>query len=379
MRSGDRHESSRVVVAPREGLDRRRGERRSPLRIALIGCGGIAHDHVRAIHQLASRLDVELAAVCDRSPATARWFGDRYGASWFTDAKTMLGEVEPDVVHVLTPPASHLPLAHLSLEAGADVLVEKPLASSASEVAQLFDVAERNGRLLVENQNYRFNDEVSWLMSQIRLDRLGRIVEVETSMAIDLSNTRFADPNVPSPVGHLRGGAIRDFLPHLCGLVLALADEAAPADVRARWRNLSGNPALVHDELDATMELGSVWARIRFTGNTFPVHFRVAVRGSAGTASVDLFQPQRHLHVLRGPSLISPLLDMAVDGGGLVRSSMRNFSSKVLQHTPLHGIARLLEQFYAAAALGAPLPLRRDQIERSTALADAIASKAGDK
>src|SRR6476469_3987712 len=94
------------------------------MKVALIGAGQIARQHLTCLTTLPS---IELAAVCDLSPATAEAAAERYGIqAWFTDHRAMLERVRPDVVHVTTPPTSHFKLAFDSVDAGAHVVVVTP-------------------------------------------------------------------------------------------------------------------------------------------------------------------------------------------------------------------------------------------------------------
>ena len=79
------------------------------VKAALIGAGQIARQHLTCLKTLPG---VELAAICDLSPAAAEAAAERYGIrAWFTDHRAMLEKVRPDVVHVTTPPTSHFGLA----------------------------------------------------------------------------------------------------------------------------------------------------------------------------------------------------------------------------------------------------------------------------
>ena len=100
------------------------------MKAALIGAGQIARQHLACLKTLPG---VELTAICDLSPATAEAAAERYGVrAWFTDHRAMLQKVQPDVVHVTTPPISHFRLAMDSFDAGANVIVEKPAAGRSN-------------------------------------------------------------------------------------------------------------------------------------------------------------------------------------------------------------------------------------------------------
>src|SRR5262245_55998949 len=115
---------------------------RPVMRAALIGCGKIAKMHVSAL----AGAGVELVAVGDRDPQRAAQIAALApGARAYGDFDALLADVRPDVVHVLTSPTSHAALAIKAAEAGAHVLVEKPVALSTAEADAMIDAACANG------------------------------------------------------------------------------------------------------------------------------------------------------------------------------------------------------------------------------------------
>ena len=340
-----------------------------PLRSAVIGCGAISKEH---LDYLAHSPRAEIVGVCDLSPAIAEWTAQRYETSAFTDHSQMLALTAPQVVHVLTPPRSHLSLALQSLDAGAHVVVEKPIAASASEVERLYDAADQHGLLVIENQNYRFNDGVTDVRALIDAGSLGTVTEVDVRIQKHLADTRFADPNIPNPLNHLAGGALRDFLPHMVGLVLDLSGATTVEDVTARWRSELANDALGLDGLDASFTANGTIGRLYFSSTSDPEGFTVTVRGTHGTVMIDLWQPHQLRYLRRGPAVLNPLLNQMASGSALVRSAVRGFGDKVMQHLPYHGIERLLDAFYLAVQTGGNPPLNRDDIALTARTVDVI-------
>ena len=99
------------------------------LRIGIVGCGKIADGHVEQI-RATGRGDV--VAVCDREPLMVEQLAERMRIPGrHTDLATMLANERLDVVHVATPPDSHLPIARQAMEAGCHVFMEKPFALTA--------------------------------------------------------------------------------------------------------------------------------------------------------------------------------------------------------------------------------------------------------
>jgi len=118
-----------------------------PLRVAVIGVGYMGRFHAEKVAELA-RVDgsVELAAVADRHLDRARTVGDAHGVLATTELKEALAAAEAAIVAV--PTAAHAELVAHALEAGLDVLVEKPIATTLAEAEQLVALAEMRGRVL---------------------------------------------------------------------------------------------------------------------------------------------------------------------------------------------------------------------------------------
>lgn len=347
-----------------------------PLRTALVGCGAIAAQHLAFLAGEGSSA-AQLVGVCDLSSAAANYTAQRYGTAAFTDAGTMLQALQPDVVHVLTPPRSHRPLVELALRAGAHVLCEKPIATSGDDLAAMLALADASGLTLTENHNYLFNDPVLAVDRIIAEGRIGEVVEVEVLFALGVTEGgRFVDPNVPSPVAHLAGGAVHDFLTHLSYLTLHFLGAGEPTAATARWRNLSGKPQAGFDDLAASFEVGQRLGVVRFTAAARPECATIRVRGTKGTVETDLYQPYLRLDVPRSRAQLSSVVNQVVNGISLAAAGGRGLRNKVLQHTPYHGLHRFLAAFYGNLQ-GGPAPVSRAELIRTTALIDALIAGQG--
>lgn len=357
-----------------------------PLRAAVVGTGGISQEHLSflagrtLIGPVADR--ARLAAVCDLSAAAAAYAARTFGADEsFTDLELLLETIKPDVVHVLTPPASHLALASRCLEAGAHVLCEKPITPSRAELDRLLEVAHRNGRRIMESQNYRFNAAIVHILAAIGRGELGAVREVEIRIALPVTDPhgRFGDPNLPNPIHQMPAGVIHDFTTHFASLLGALAPGVRFERVAAAWSRHGANPQFRFDDLDALLigpgPDGPVHARLRFDARTFPDAFTVVVRGSEGTAETDLFQP--YLRVVRprpGGSKLSPIVNHVVNGLSMARSGVRNLGQRLVQQGQYEGLHHMLDLAYTALATGGPLPVTEDDMRHASSLVDQLLS-----
>ena len=347
---------------------------REPVTVGVVGTGGIARVH---LDYLSASPRTRLVGVADLSPVSARYAADRWGVDrWFTSHTQMLTEVKPEVVHVLTPPWTHRQIVEDALEASAHVICEKPLALSSEELTGLHELAERQGRWLLEDQNYRWNDPVCQLQEIVGSGRLGEVRDVEVRMALRLRDGGvFADRHLRSPAHDLPAGPIHDLLPHLVYLGLMFLPAAArPERVTALWSNHGPHDGMWRwDDLDATVVAGGGHLRLRFSASTRPECFSIVVRGDRGEASTDIFQPYLSVSASRpvGQQL-TPIVNHLANGVQLARAGVRNLTQKLLQHTPYHGLERFLDVTYEALQSGGPPPLSYTDIEETARLIDTL-------
>jgi predicted dehydrogenase len=130
-------------------------------RYAIVGCGGIANSsHLPAVERLDN---VNIVAVCDIAEERAKAAAHKYGGEVFTDLDEMLSKMKPEIVDVCTNEPYHRGVVEKALEAGADVICEKTMADTIENAQAMLDTAERTGKRLVINYNYR------WLSSNMAL------------------------------------------------------------------------------------------------------------------------------------------------------------------------------------------------------------------
>lgn len=161
------------------------------LKVAIVGCGKIADAHASQIQRIKG---CEIVAVCDREELMARQLYERFPIKrYFTDLADLLGGAKPDVVHITTPPESHLPLARLCLEAGSHVYVEKPFTINASEAQTLITLADEKGLKLTAGHDDQFSHVTRRMRALIHSGYLGGDpVHMESTFCYDLSDPAYA-------------------------------------------------------------------------------------------------------------------------------------------------------------------------------------------
>lgn len=123
------------------------------VRFGLIGYGLFGQHHARAIAQAQG---AELAAIAVKSEASRKAAAAAHpGAQVLADYRELLSRDDIDVVDVVVPNALHFEVGRAVLEAGKHLLIEKPMCLRADECAQLIELAEARGRVIVVNHECR--------------------------------------------------------------------------------------------------------------------------------------------------------------------------------------------------------------------------------
>lgn len=144
------------------------------LRWGLIGPGWIAGEFVGAVHRHTRQ---RFTAASSRSLERAAAFAAEHGIDHaLDDHRALVGHPDVDVVYVATPQSEHLELGLLAIAAGKHVLIEKPLALTATEAQQLVDAGQTAGVLVMEAMWSRYLPQTS-IVRQLLADGVLGAVE----------------------------------------------------------------------------------------------------------------------------------------------------------------------------------------------------------
>ena len=145
------------------------------IKAAVIGTGAMGRSHARVYSSIAN---AELVAVCDSDKKTAMEVGEKYKANYYSSYMEMLKKEKPDAVSVCVPTILHRQVAVHAMENKANVLVEKPIASTVEEAEEIISAAEKNKVKLMVGHIERFNPVVMELKRRIEKNELGKIYKI---------------------------------------------------------------------------------------------------------------------------------------------------------------------------------------------------------
>ncbi len=252
----------------------------NPVRLGVIGCGMITRQkHMRVLSGLSS---IEVVALADGDPDVLDAVSTEYGVeARYRDLDGLLAHPGLEAVAVVVPAAAHASVAVAALEAGMDVLVEKPLAATLEDGRRILAAAQRSSAQALMGFHTRFHRLIQEAAGVVASGRIGEIESVRTL---------WCSPASPEQ----RGPVSRDEMRPRHG-ESALIDLATPAfDL---WRLFTGEEveALWAQRLDGyrSEEVATINARLTndvLATGTFSVRttheIEVEVAGSAGRLRV---------------------------------------------------------------------------------------------
>jgi len=149
-------------------------------RYALIGCGRIAPNHIAAA--MNNKENLTIAAVCDLIPERMEAVlqqgpeQERGKIKRYTDYQKMLTDIHPTLVAVATESGEHAKIGMCCLQAGANVIIEKPIALSLSDTRAMIAMAEKHDVKLCACHQNRFNKSIQKIRSAVDEGRFGKML-----------------------------------------------------------------------------------------------------------------------------------------------------------------------------------------------------------
>ena len=181
----------------------------SPIRTAMVGYGYWGPNIAR---NLAERPEFALESLCELDPGRGAAFTERHpGIRVEQQLEAELSNPDIEAVAIATPPRTHYSLVKAALEAGKHVLVEKPLATTAGEAAELIEVAEERGLTLMPGHTFLYSPPVNKVRELIQEGVMGDIYFV-TSSRMNLGI-------------YQSDGVVCDLAPHDLSILLYWMDE----------------------------------------------------------------------------------------------------------------------------------------------------------
>lgn len=331
------------------------------LKVAVIGCGRMGLHHVKAIQVVAV---ADLVAVTDPyvdEAVVRQSLPD--SVRFFRDAAGMLKETKPDIVHIVTPPDTHVDMARLVLEHGAHVYVEKPFTVTGDSAQLLLELARTKGLKVCAGHQVLFQHSGQHYREYFPM--LREIVQVDSYFSF--KTVRRVSGGLMSPVEQLN-----DILPHPVYLLLDALEAAAPdagnapCELRALEVDADG-------EVRALLRRGKILASLTVTLRGRPIESWLRVMGTNGTVLADFVLSGITRLLGPGASAISAVFNPFIRARQIVFGTIANiYRMLTRKHKSYAGLAELIEAFHRNVSEGKASPVSPYAIAETVRLCEVI-------
>jgi predicted dehydrogenase len=307
--------------------------------------------HARAVERAGGRV----AAVVDPNPdAQCRLAAKHIGAAKFDSVEQMLDQLRLDVLHVCTPPATHQYIAEAAIDAGINLVVEKPLTPMAMETERLFERAEERGVAICPVHQFLFQDGA--ISARRSMARIGRLVHLEGTFC-SAGGTGRSDDEVETIAGEI--------LPH----PLALIQNFLPAGLpETGWVTMRPG----RGDLRAICEASGVSLAIFVSMRARPTVCEFKLVGTEGTIHLDMFHGFSFIEqgrVTRATKITRPFRY----GIRELKSATVNLGRRAVRREFAYpGLQRLISSFYRAVSTASAPPISREDVIRVARARDYI-------
>jgi predicted dehydrogenase len=252
----------------------------------IVGCGGISGIHVNAWRDAG----VSVAAVCDLNEEAAIKFSKDWKIpSHYTSLSEMLKNEDLSVVSVCVPPRFHTNVAVEALEAGCNVVVEKPFTVTTEEAEKLLAVLQNSSAKMTIIHSQLFEHSIFTAMNKVKAGEIGQVVGMDVGVLHSPDETMAVDKN--HWCHKLPGGRFGENLPHPIYLLQAFLGDLEIKSVMTD--KLGSHPWMPIDELRVILEaeknrFGTIHISFNASGHDRTV-VQTSIYGTGGTIHADIY------------------------------------------------------------------------------------------
>jgi predicted dehydrogenase len=285
-----------------------------PLRVAALGMGwwsDVLADAAKRSQQ------IEIVRCFTRSQDKRQAFATKYGCRPAASYEDILADGSIEAIINTTPNSAHLETTRMAAQAGKHVFLDKPIANSIAEGAQIARICEQAGVVLALGYQRRRESHFRWIKREIDAGRFGKLVQAEGNISRDrlgqihLTSWRYKAAGMPGGVMLQIGIHYVDVLEMLLGPVARVSGMLAQLVLPGDNPDVAG--LMLEHESGAISSLTASYA-------SASEYYMMNVYGKEASAYYDLFSGLRHLK--RGETKARPVVTESID---TIREELEEF------------------------------------------------------
>lgn len=317
--------------------------RRNKLKVGLIGAGHICPFHIQALKRVQT---AELVGITDLVSENAERLAKQFRiGSVYQDVDQMLADV--DVVHVLTPPASHASLVIRALERGCHVFVEKPLANCVEEYDAIIEASNRCGKTVGVDHSLLLDP---FTLKAQQIIAAGMIGEVNSVQCIRAQDYPLYEGGEMPEMFRVGGFPFRDLGIHSLYQIEAFLGPIV--DLKWMFEHRGNDPCLHFDEWQAMVRCERGSAVVQMSWQNRPPQDVLFVQGTCGSIRIDRFglstTVRRQLPLPEHPRRAINAVSESISTCMQVPWNLARMATKKLRR--YHGLQEMVIDFYERLA-----------------------------
>ncbi len=330
------------------------------LKVALFGYGKMGLHHARAIElQNCARLIAISDPLADHQKLHTLLPKD---VEIFSNTEDLLKKLRPDVVHICTPPHTHVSLAKVALQYGANIYVEKPFALKTSEAESVISLANEMGLKVCAGHQVLF--ENPGRKTQEFLREIGRIVHIESYFSFRTVRRSI------SPVNQLI-----DILPHPVYLLLHFL-QAVSNHPKETPAELSVVDVRSNGEIRGILRAGGISGVLIVTLRGRPIESYLRIVGTNGSLYADFVRGSVTKLLGPGSSIVSIVLNPYSQAKQIFVGTTKALAGRVFWRKKGYpGLSELMEGFYKSVLNNTEPPLTTASILQTVSICEVIGEK----
>ncbi|MGO9244638.1 MAG: Gfo/Idh/MocA family oxidoreductase, partial [Verrucomicrobiia bacterium] len=341
-------------------------------RVGLVGAGYVSEFHIKALKRLPH---VRIVGITDLDGVRARATAHRFGITSHPSLKVMAAE-GLDVVHVLTPPNSHVDVALEALSLGCHVLVEKPLATSVEDCDRLIAESQAHNLRVCVNHSLLGDPLIKRALELVKTGAIGDVLTVDYLRSSNYPPYRGG----PLPPHYREGGyQFRDLGVHALYLLREFLGRIQDVQADFRTSGLKDSDPNIHfDEWRALVRCARGTGNVQLSWNVKPLQHQLIIQGTRGTLRADLFAMyltrRRHTPLPKAAERVANALAESVSSAAQLIWNATMFAVGELQS--YQGLHNFVGAFYESLATTNVMPAGLEQAREVVRWTEQVAREA---